>query len=56
MNKVHITPVHPGDVLSDELEEIDLTQSALAKHIAGSCLKRLMKYADVKEASVRKWQ
>ncbi len=33
MNKVHITPVHPGDVLRDELEEIDLTQSALAKHI-----------------------
>jgi len=25
--------VHPGEVLQDELEEIGLTQSALAKHI-----------------------
>jgi addiction module HigA family antidote len=33
MNEGHFTPVHPGDVLRDELEEIDLTQSALAKHI-----------------------
>ena len=33
MNKTHITPVHPGEVLQDELEEIGLTQSALAKHI-----------------------
>ena len=33
MNEVHFTPVHPGDVLRDELEEIGLTQSALAKHI-----------------------
>ena len=29
----HYTPVHPGEVLRDELEEIGLTQSALAKHI-----------------------
>jgi plasmid maintenance system antidote protein VapI len=27
------TPIHPGEVLRDELEEIGLTQSALAKHI-----------------------
>jgi addiction module HigA family antidote len=33
MKKAHITPVHPGDVLKDELEEIELTQSALAHHI-----------------------
>lgn len=33
MSKMHFTPVHPGAVLRDELEEIGLTQSALAKHI-----------------------
>jgi addiction module HigA family antidote len=33
MNKIHFTPVHPGEVLRDELEEIGLTQTALAKHI-----------------------
>lgn len=33
MRKAHITPVHPGDVLKDELEEIELTQTALAHHI-----------------------
>ncbi len=33
MNKIHFTPVHPGQVLQDELEEIELTQTALAKHI-----------------------
>ncbi len=33
MNNTHLTPVHPGEVLQDELEEIGLTQSALAKHI-----------------------
>ncbi|MDY6990076.1 MAG: HigA family addiction module antitoxin [Thermodesulfobacteriota bacterium] len=33
MSKLHYTPVHPGDVLQDELEEVGLTQSALAKHI-----------------------
>ena len=33
MNKLHFTPVHPGEVLKDELEEIGLTQSGLAKHI-----------------------
>jgi len=31
--KNHITPVHPGEVLKDELEEMELTQSALAEHI-----------------------
>ena len=29
----HFTPVHPGEVLRDELEELGLTQTALAKHI-----------------------
>lgn len=34
MNKInHIPAVHPGAVLQDELEEIGLTQSALASHI-----------------------
>lgn len=33
MGKIHFTPVHPGEVLQDELEEIGLTQTALAKHI-----------------------
>ena len=35
MNKKqqHIPAVHPGAVLQDELEEIGLTQSALAEHI-----------------------
>jgi addiction module HigA family antidote len=33
MNKIHFTPIHPGAVLQDELEEVGLTQSALAKHV-----------------------
>lgn len=33
MSKAYFTPVHPGEVLRDEIEEIGLTQSALAKHI-----------------------
>ena len=33
MNRTHFTPIHPGEVLKDELEEVGLTQSALAKHI-----------------------
>ena len=33
MNKIHLTPVHPGAVLQDELEEIGLSQTTLAKHI-----------------------
>ena len=33
MNKIHYTPVHHGEVLQDELDEVGLTQSALAKHI-----------------------
>lgn len=33
MSKIHVTPVHPGEVLLDELEEIGLTQTALAKHM-----------------------
>jgi len=33
MNQIHHTPVHPGEVLKDELDELGLTQSALAKHI-----------------------
>jgi addiction module HigA family antidote len=33
MNQLHYTHIHPGEVLKDELEEVGLTQSALAKHI-----------------------
>ena len=33
MAKNHVTAVHPGEVLQDELDEIELTQSALADHI-----------------------
>jgi len=33
MNETHYTPIHPGEVLKDELDEVGLTQSALAKHI-----------------------
>jgi len=33
MNRGHTTPVHPGEVLKDELEETQFTQSALAHHI-----------------------
>ena len=33
MGKIHFTPVHPGEVLQDELEEIEVTQTVLAKHI-----------------------
>lgn len=33
MIKKNTTPVHPGVVVKDELEEIRLTQSALARHI-----------------------
>ena len=33
MSSFHVTPVHPGEVLKDELEELGLTQVELAKHI-----------------------
>ncbi len=33
MGGMHITPIHPGEVLKDELEEIELSQTKLAKHI-----------------------
>lgn len=33
MSKVHLTPIHPGEILQDEIEEIGLTQTALAEHI-----------------------
>ena len=46
MKKTHYTPVHPGAVLKDELDEVGLTQSALAKHIG----KQLMKYVVASEA------
>ena len=29
----HITPIHPGMILRDELEEIGVSQSQLAAHI-----------------------
>jgi len=33
MSKVHFTPIHPGKILKDELEEIALSQTTLARHI-----------------------
>jgi len=33
MKKNHTTPIHPGEVLQDEIEEVGITQSALASHI-----------------------
>jgi len=33
MKKQHEPPIHPGEVLRDELENLNLTQSALAHHI-----------------------
>jgi addiction module HigA family antidote len=33
MDKIHYTPVHPGEGLKDELEEIGLSQTMLARHI-----------------------
>ena len=32
-NSLHVTPVHPGEVLQDELDELELTQTTLAEHI-----------------------
>ena len=32
-NPVHIPHIHPGEVLKDELEEINISQTALAEHI-----------------------
>ncbi len=31
--KIHFTPIHPGMVLQDELNELNLSQSVLAEHI-----------------------
>lgn len=36
MERVHTTPVHPGEVLEDELKELSLSQSSLAQHIGVS--------------------
>ena len=33
MDETHYTPIHPGEVLKDELDEVGLSQSSLAKHI-----------------------
>ncbi|MEL6605808.1 MAG: HigA family addiction module antitoxin [Cyanobacteria bacterium J06614_10] len=33
MNEQTLTPIHPGAVLQDELEEIGLSQTDLAKHV-----------------------
>ena len=33
METLHVTPIHPGEVLQDELEELGITQTALARHI-----------------------
>ncbi len=33
MKDFHLTPVHPGEVLKDELEELGMSQTDIAKHI-----------------------
>ena len=35
MNKdiIHTTPVHPGLVLQDELDELEISQATLAEHV-----------------------
>ncbi|MBI1884063.1 MAG: HigA family addiction module antidote protein [Chlamydiae bacterium] len=33
MFKMHVTPIHPGEILLDELEELELSQVTLAKHV-----------------------
>lgn len=33
MDELHVTPVHPGEVLQDELNELGITQAKLAHHI-----------------------
>jgi len=33
MNTQHVTPIHPGEVLQDELKELDISPELLAKHI-----------------------
>jgi len=33
MTENHVTPIHPGEVLQDELDELEISQSALAEHI-----------------------
>lgn len=29
----HLTPIHPGLMLQDELDELEITQTSLAEHI-----------------------
>lgn len=36
MATIHTMPVHPGEVLEDELEELDLLQADLAQYIGVS--------------------
>ena len=33
MSRNHLTPVYPGKVLQDELDELGVSQAALAEHI-----------------------
>ena len=33
MQQLHLTPIHPGKVLQDELEEINVSSETLANHI-----------------------
>jgi plasmid maintenance system antidote protein VapI len=47
--------VYPGEVLQDELQEIGLTQSALAKHI-GVLPKTITEICRGKRGIVRNWQ
>jgi len=53
-NEINIPAVHPGLVLKDELEEIGITQNALAEHI-GVLPKISMRFVVVNEASALRW-
>lgn len=33
MDTQHVTPIHPGEVLQDELEELNISPALLAEHI-----------------------
>ena len=33
MDTQHVTPIHPGEILQDELEELEISSELLAEHI-----------------------
>ncbi|MEL7141828.1 MAG: hypothetical protein AAGL08_06355 [Cyanobacteria bacterium J06573_11] len=55
MSTLHITPVHPGKVLEDELNEVGVSQTDLAKHI-GVLPKTLNEICHVSVALALQWR